>query len=44
MTAAERRGILFFVNDTQLAWSGSHDQTQSPMGCPLDDLEVGACA
>jgi hypothetical protein len=24
MTPAERRGILFFVNDTQLAWSGSH--------------------
>jgi hypothetical protein len=44
MTPAELRGILFFVCDTFDLVSGSHDQTQSPMGRPLDHLEVGACA
>jgi hypothetical protein len=43
MTPAELRCILFFVYGAWLV-SGSHDQTQSPMGRPLDHLEVGACA
>jgi hypothetical protein len=43
-SAAELRTILTFVNDAK-AWLGiGYDQTQSPMGRPLDHLEVGACA
>jgi hypothetical protein len=44
MTPAQLRVMLNLVQDTKTSGLGSHDQTQSAMGRPFDDLEVGACA